>query len=732
MSKTSFHIQGMHCASCAVNIEHELSRAPGVSAASVNYALARATVEYDEGATDPMALHRVVEKTGYKVAGHEMTHDMGHELAEMEHGGGRMKHGGERGQEARRAALAFVFAVPTLFLAMSGVALPGVFLGIGASPWLQAVLSTMAVLWPGMGFHRMTGKLALRGRANMDTLISLGTLVSVLFSWWQMFHGGFLYFETAALITAFILLGRYFEAVSKGKASAAIAKLVELGAKTAHRVKTDGTTEDVPVDALRVGDRVLVKPGEKIPLDGTVVNGSSSVDESMLTGESLPVARKAGDQIFGATVNQQGAMTVEMTKIGNDTALAQIVRLVEEAQEKKAPVQKLADRISGVFVPVVILLALLTFAVWWLATGSVNAAFVPAVAVLVIACPCALGLATPTAILVGTGRGAQHGILIKNGEALERGRNLNAVLFDKTGTLTEGKPRVTDLATSRPETEFLGLLAGVEAASEHPLARAVLAYAKEHGATASSAKDVQAISGKGVRGLVGGSLILAGNEALMADAKVDVSAFAADMARLRADGKTIVLVARAGEALGLVAIADTLKPGAKEAVAALKTMGLSVVMITGDHRATAQAIARQAGIDDVEADVLPEGKLDIVKKWQEQDKRVAFVGDGINDAPALTQADLGIAVGSGTDIAIEAGQIVLVGGGPEKVVSAIRLAQATYRGILQNLFWAFIYNVVGIPLAALGFLNPAVSAAAMAFSSVSVVLNALRLRRARI
>lgn len=712
----------MHCASCALSIEKSLKATPGVSFANVNYALNRASVEYDETKADMHALHEAVKREGYDIKMEpppEMAHDM-----PMDHG--------DTSTAAVHAAVAFAFALPVVALAM--------FAPPSLRP-LQAVLATIAVLWPGMEFHRVTFKLAERGRASMDTLISMGTLVALLFSYWQMATGGSVYFESAALITAFILFGRYLEARSKGTASQAIQKLLALSAKTAHRITDDGGTEETPLDALSVGDKVLLKPGEKIPLDGVILSGASSVDESMLTGESLPVFKQEGDLVYGATMNEQGALMMKVVKASKDTVLAQIVRLVSEAQMKKAPMQKLADAVSGVFVPIVIVTAFVTFVAWLIHTGNVSASLVPAVAVLVIACPCALGLATPTAILVGTGRGAKNGILIKSGEALERGRDLNAVLFDKTGTLTEGKPAVTDFLVfgNAPESELLMLAASLERLSEHPIAHAIAKYATEKGVTHQSVDRFTSVTGAGVQGVVAGHDVLLGNARFASDSGVDLASRGPEIMDLQAHGRTVVLLAVDGSLAAILGVADTVKPAARQAVSTLKKRGLDVIMVTGDHRATAEAIAKEIGIDRVEAEVLPGQKLEVVKRIQAErkpselgqgaTKRVAYVGDGINDAPALTQADLGIAVGTGTDIAIEAGQIVLVGGGPEKVIEAIDLAKRTYAIIWQNLFWAFIYNIIGIPLAAFGLLNPVIASGAMALSSVSVVLNSLRLRK---
>ncbi|NQV90763.1 copper-translocating P-type ATPase, partial [Candidatus Uhrbacteria bacterium] len=599
---------------------------------------------------------------------------------------------------------------------------------LGLWPWVQAVLATIVVLGPGMEFHKTTAKQLKRGKANMDTLITMGTGSALLFSWWQIFLGGHIYFETAALITGFILLGRYFEARAKGRASEAISRLMELGAKMAHLVTEDGSTQDVPVESLKLGDQVLVKPGEKIPLDGMIVKGSSNLDESMLTGESMAVTKKEGDDVFGATVNQQGALTIKVKALSGNTVLAQIVKMVEQAQQEKAPIQKLVDKISGIFVPIVILIAAATFVVWYVMTGDVNASFIPAVAVLVIACPCALGLATPTAILVGTGRGAKEGILIKSGEALERNRHIDIVLFDKTGTLTEGRPSVTNTDLSN---DALVYVASLESSSEHPLASAIVRYATDLGLKLTSAEQVTSITGKGIEGMVQGKKVEIGSASHM-NLSDPIGSLGSSIETWQEEGKTVVLAQIDGKLVGTLAIADAPKETAKSAVAELKRMGREVMMVTGDNRRTAEAIAQQLGIDQVEAEVMPGTKLDVVKALQAKGKKVAFVGDGINDAPALTQADLGIAMGTGTDVAIEAGQIVLVGGGPEKVVSGLKLATATYRGIRQNLFWAFFYNIAAIPLAAFGLLNPMIASGAMAFSSISVVLNSLRIRRAKI
>jgi len=543
-----------------------------------------------------------------------------------------------------------------------------------------------------------------------------------------------LYFETGAVIAALILLGRYFEARSRGQASDAIEKLVELGAKTAH-LSRDGIEQDIPIDEVRVGDILLVKPGEKVPVDGKVVDGSSNIDEAMLTGESMPVSKAKGDDVFGATINIGGVLLIQATKVGQDTALAQIVRMVTEAQENKAPIQKLADRVSGVFVPIVLGIAIITAVAWYLATGDIYQSLVPAVAVLVIACPCSLGLATPTAILVGTGVGARRGILIKNGEALERGKKIHVVVFDKTGTLTEGKPKVTDVhACKAPTTpdDVLALAASIERLSEHPLAQAVVRAAREKNLPLMDVQDFENIAGKGVRGKIGNSAVMVGSGRLLLEHGVPLIQPIARVDEHEADAKTVFMVAQNQKLVGMIAVADTLKEDAKAAIERLHDQGIETVMMTGDNRRTAEAIAKQIGIDMVFAEVLPQDKAGHVRELQQKGKRVAFVGDGINDAPALVQADLGIAIGTGTDIAIEAGNIVLVKGHPLKVIEALALSRLTFRTIKQNMFWAFFYNVAAIPLAALGLLNPMIAAAAMAGSSLTVVGNSLRIKRAKL
>ena len=714
-----FDIGGMHCAACANRNERALKSLPGVRDAAVNFALRSARVEFDPALVSERALHDAVVGNGFQVLRTEFAKD---NKAQAER---------ELRETKWRAFTALVLSAPVMLLAMLEIELPWSIAGTNVSVWLQALLSTLVILGLGFEFHRGMARLALRGAANMDTLISVGTLSALLYSWWALLaEGSHFYFETGAVIAALILLGRYFEARTRGQASAAIERLLDLGAKTA-RVIRNGTEQEISIDDVRAGDVLQVRPGEKIPVDGQVREGRSTVDESMLTGESMPVTKSEGDTVFAATLNLSGAVRLTATKVGEDTTLAQIVKLVADAQGQKAPIQKLADRISGVFVPIVLGIALLTAVVWYVLTGDMYQSLIPAVAVLVIACPCSLGLATPTAIMVGTGLAARRGILIKNGQALERGQKIDVVLLDKTGTLTEGKPQVIAIVPSQgSEDDVLRLAASIEQLSEHPLAQAILRAATERGLPLEQPQEFESFSGKGVRGLVQGAQVLIANPRHVEEQGVVLSP--AEHARVQdheAQARTVVAVVREGVLLGLIAIADKIKSDAKEAISQLHRRDIRTVLITGDNEATARAIAAELDIDRVFAQVLPQEKAQKVRQLQEEGAHVAFVGDGINDAPALAQADLGIAMGTGTDIAIEAGSIVLVKGSPLKMVEALDLSRLTFRTIRQNLFWAFFYNVAAIPLAAIGWLNPMIAAGAMAISSISVIVNSLRIRR---
>ena len=741
LEKAVYAVEGMTCASCVARVEKALSEVEGVVSADVNLATERATITYNPEQTSYEKMARAVDAAGYKLVA----------TAEGEEALDRERKRRERETRLLKIKLIYsaVSAAVIMFLSMAGMHIPG--LQDIPERTLFIILFALATpvqFWPGLTFYRAAFKAARHGTTDMNTLIAVGTTAAYLYSVVATFFPSFIsgtglelavYYDASATIIALILLGRFLEARAKGRTSEAIRRLMDLQARTA-RVLRDGEELDVPVEEVRVGDIVVVRPGEKIPVDGVVASGRSAVDESMLSGEPLPVEKGPGDEVTGATVNGTGSFRFQVTRVGNDTVLAQIIKLVEEAQGSKAPIQRLADKVASVFVPVVIGIALLTFLVWLLAgpEPSFNFALLNFVAVMVIACPCALGLATPTAIMVGTGKGAELGILIKGGEVLETAGRLDVVVFDKTGTLTWGRPMVTDVipVNGRKEDELLYLAASVERGSEHPLAETLVEEAKSRGLILAEAHDFQALPGRGVIASLDGTEVKLGNAALMTESGVSLGGLEAKAEELSREGKTVVYAFAGGELWGFVAVADTLKPMAAEAVRALQEMGVEVAMLSGDRRSTAEAIARQVGVDRVLAEVLPADKAAEVARLQSEGKAVAMVGDGINDAPALAQADVGIAIGTGTDVALEASDITLISEDLRKVATAIRLSQATLHTIKQNLFWAFIYNVIGIPIAA-GvlypiwgvLLSPIYAAAAMAFSSVSVISNSLRLRR---
>lgn len=721
-SALTFEVDGMTCAACAARVERALGKQEGVEAASVDFAGAQARVRASDG-VDPEMLRAAIQKIGY---------DIRLRTPDTERRNLVDHYAEEAAVQWRRF---WWGAIPAAVLVVLTMAAPSMEMPGMAPDWstiLQAVLATPVVWWVGWPFHRAALKQLRSGGASMDTLISLGTTVAYLYSLWALFAGAHVYFETAAVIIALITLGKAFEARAKGRASSAITKLLALGAKEAVVVR-DGVESLVPIEQVIPGDLMVVRPGGKIPTDGVVVEGESSVDEAMLTGESMPVEKTPGSTVFGATVNQQGRLMVEATQVGEGTALAQIVSLVEQAQASKAPVQRLADRVSAVFVPVVVVIALLT-ALGWILTGApVSEALTAAVAVLIIACPCALGLATPTAIMVGSARGADMGVLFKGAEVFERSKAVDLAMFDKTGTLTEGMMRLSDLAVDGDEDEFLRLVGSVEAASEHPIGQAVALAMEEQGIEAMAVESFMSSGGLGVQGVVNDIKVTVGKPAFVESQGLSLGeTHRRRMNEFEEKGRTAFVAGWAGAVRGVLAVADTVRPSSREAVGRLHRMGVETAMITGDNAVTAHAIAQGLGIDQVVAEVLPGDKAAKVSDAQQAGKTVAFVGDGINDAPALTQADLGVAVGTGTDIAVESADVVLMNGNPLLVPVAIRLARRTFQTIKENLFWAFFYNVAAIPLAALGFLNPMVAAGAMAFSSVSVVTNSLRLRRAKL
>ena len=715
VTEVEFAVAGMTCGSCAARVEKALSRQPGVASAGVNLASEKATVAFDPAVVTADDLVAAVGHIGYSLT------PVGTDEAAVDDTGQRMW--------LRRVVVAWPLGVTVLVLS----------LGFMHEPWARWSALALAVpvqFWAGWPFLHQAAVRARGGQANMDTLIAIGTLTAFTFSTYQVVFGpshADHYFDTAALIIAFLLLGRYFEAKAKVRASRAIRTLLDLGAKEA-RVVVDGVEQMMPVDEVRVGDLVRVRPGEKLPVDGDVVDGESAVDESMLTGESVPVDKHPGDRVAGATINVEGVLTVRATAVGADTALAQIVRLVEEAQGTKAPVQRLADRISGIFVPVVMLVAVATLIGWWLIGGDATKGLVSAVAVLIIACPCALGLATPTAIMVGTGQGAAMGVFIKGGEVLERSKRIDTVVFDKTGTLTKGQMTLTDAVAldGGDVRDLVGRAGAVEQGSEHPVGRAVVDGASAYGAVPGRATGFSSVAGHGVRATVDGVVVHVGRRKLMADTGLVANGTLTVAAeRLEAEGKTAIFVGWDGQVRGVLAVADTHKDDAAATIVELRAMGIEVVMITGDNRRTAEAIAAQVGIGRVLAEVLPEDKVNEVRRLQGEGRVVAMVGDGVNDAPALVQADLGIAIGTGTDVAIESSDITLLSGDIDGVATAIQLSRRTFRTILQNLGWAFGYNIVLIPVAMSGLLNPIFAGAAMGLSSVSVVSNSLRLYRFR-
>ncbi len=791
-SKVTFSISGMTCAACSSRLEKRLSTAAGVKKATVNLAVGRATVEYDNKKVDPIGLIDVVRDTGYDVVLEKIelilkgmtcaacaarlekvlrnlegvtgavinfavgsatveynptqislgdmvkaVQGAGYDAEEKTRGSQDLERE-EREREAKQLRRLFTISAILSFPLVAAMVfhMLGSPIEILHDPWVQLVLATPVQFIVGSRFYKGAYHALKGGGANMDVLVSVGTSAAYIYSLYNGFFAGNvmdLYFEASAVVITLIMLGKYLEVVAKGKTSESIKKLMGLGAKTA-RVIRDEKEMDIPIEHVIIGDIVMVRPGEKIPVDGEVVEGRSAVDESMLTGESIPVEKNPGDTVVGATMNRTGSFKMRAMKVGKDTVLSQIIRMVEEAQGSKAPIQRLADKIAGVFVPVVMGIALITVLAWWLIGKNINAGIINAVAVLVIACPCALGLATPTSVMVGTGRGAENGVLIKGGEYLQRAHGIDTLILDKTGTITKGEPELTDVISigNLTEDEVLKYAATAERGSEHPLGEAILKGARERDLELSETSDFEAIPGHGVVAKIGGKRITLGNRRLMNSEGIDLSKAEGDLLRLEGEGKTAMLMAIEGSLSGILAVADTLKENSRRAIQELKDMGIDIYMITGDNKTTAEAIAKQVGIEKVLAEVLPEHKAEEVTKLIKAGKVTGMVGDGINDAPALAVADVGFAIGTGTDVAMETADITLMGGDLMGITLAIRLSRATMKNIKQNLFWAFAYNSIGIPFAALGFLSPVIGGGAMAFSSVSVVSNALRLKRVKL
>lgn len=728
--KSTLKIVGMDCASCARNIEAQVKKHPGVLSVNVNFATSQMFVEAEESVSEN-DLKKIVEKLGYKIV---------EGVSEEE-----IQEQKNIRQARYRAIWSLVLSVP-LMLTMAAMYLEKPLFGLKIpgidSGFLQSILETsfafIVVYVIGFQTHLSAIKAIRRRNTNMDVLISIGTSAAFLFGVASFFVTVPVFFEIAAFIMAFQLLGRYLETRARGKTSEALRDLLKLGAKTA-KILVGGKEKEISIEELKVGDIMVVRPGEKIPTDGEITEGQSSVDESMATGESLPVEKSKDDEVIGATVNQEGLLKIRATKVGKDTFFSQVVKLVEEAQKSRIPIQEFADKVTSYFVPAVLIIALLT-AVGWLILGNWFTAIVATITVLIIACPCTLGLATPTALTVGIGRGAKQGILIRRGEAIELMGKIKIIVLDKTGTLTKGMPDVTDIKVFKEgikEDDILQLAASAEAGSEHPLGKAIVAKAKEKGMEIIKAQNFRALFGKGIIAEINGKKVLVGRRELLEENNINRSFAKEEVEKLQEEGKTVMFIAEENKILGIIAVADTLKTEAKKAVEDLHKIGLKTIMLTGDNERTAKAIAKQVGIDEVIAEVLPDEKVNVIKKLQtEKGVRVAMVGDGINDAPALTQADVGLAIGTGTDIAIEAGEITLVRGDLRALVDSIKLSRATFRVIRQNLFWAFFYNTVALPVAAFGILatmaGPLIAAGAMAFSSFSVVTNSLRLKRMKL
>jgi len=719
------NIEGMSCVNCVKAVEKSLNKTEGISNSIINLTTEKASIEFDDKAVSPSQIISVIENAGYGAS------TICEENDQIKDESGSLK---------TRLIVSIILSIP-LMLAMISMIF-NIHAPLLHNPWFQLIFTTPIQFIIGWKFYK-TAYYSLKAKSpGMDVLVALGTSSAFFFSVYNGFFRNYpagqypeLYFEASGILITLILLGKYLEARAKGKTSEAIQKLLELQPKTA-RVIRNGETEDIPIELVEINDRIIVRPGEKIPVDGIILSGVSSVDESMLTGESIPAEKQKDDKVFCGTINKHGSFEFQAQGIGKDTFLANIVKVVEDAQASQPPIQRLADKISAVFVPVVVSIAILAFLGWWLVTGDVTAAFIAGVSVLVISCPCALGLATPTAIMVGTGKGAENGILIKSGASLEIAHKIDSIVIDKTGTITKGKPEVTRLInySNFSDTEILKLSASIESKSEHPIAETIVNYAKSKQLEIYGCEDFKAFPGYGLKGKVNNKEILIGTKELMLENNIVLDVIEQDALKLEETGKTVIYIAINGKSVALISIADTIKEDSKEAISKLQKFGIDVFMLTGDNEKTAISIGKQVGIlqDNIFAKVLPENKSTKVKELQKKNKIVAMVGDGINDAPALAQADIGFAIGSGSDIAIESGDIALMNNSLNTIVTAISLSKATMKKIKQNLFWAFIYNIIGIPIAAFGFLSPIIAGAAMSFSSVSVVTNSLSLKRFRV
>lgn len=728
--KMDFDVFGMTCAACSTRIEKVLNKMEGMESATVNLATESASVEFNSAV---LSADKIISKI----------QDLGYDAKEKVQREAKAQQKEEEiNAKKRKLFISILLSLPLLYTMIghapwdTGLPMPHLLM----NPWFQLLLATPVQFWVGGQFYVGAYKSLKNKSANMDVLVALGTSAAYFYSLAEAIktignpdYMPHLYFETSAVLITLILVGKLFEALAKGRTTEAISKLLSLQAKEATVIR-DGEEIEIPIEEVRVNDTIIVKPGEKIPVDGKVVSGQSAVDEAMITGESIPVEKAVGDSLIGATINKNGTLTMTATKVGKDTALAGIIKVVEDAQGSKAPIQRVADQISGIFVPIVVAIAIVTFLVWYffITIGDFASALETAIAVLVIACPCALGLATPTSIMVGTGKGAENGILFKGGEHLEATHKIDAIVLDKTGTITKGKPSVTDLEIFGDEEKVLKYLVSAEKASEHPLAEAIVEYGNARKIEVLTMDEFSAIPGHGIAATINGEKVFVGTRKLMGKEGIEFTRFEDRLVRLETEGKTAMMIAINNKVSGIVAVADTVKETAKTAIEELKSMGIEVYMLTGDNTRTAKAIAAQVGVDNVIAEVLPEEKANHVKELQLKGKKVAMVGDGINDAPALALADIGIAIGTGTDVAIEAADVTILGGELTLIPKAISLSKKTMQNIRQNLFWALAYNSAGIPIAAMGLLAPWVAGAAMAFSSVSVVTNSLRLKRIKL